>query len=166
MSNETSYPDAPPNLVDLINKLIEPSEPVPISMMPETGGWLVLGAILGAILGAVAIYGFLRYRAHAARNAYRKAALIALDAAGDDPKAIAVILRRTALAAFPRAQVASLSGSDWLAFLDRSAGTDDFSRGAGKILATAPYTGANGADPATCKAAKNWVRHHKSEAEI
>ena len=162
MSDETPDADAPPNLVDLINKLVEPSEPAPISMIPETGGWLVLGLALVAL----AIYGGLRYRAHLARNAYRKAALSALNAAGDDPKAIAVILRRTALAAFPRTKVASLSGSDWLAFLDRSAGMEDFSRGAGQVLATAPYAASKGTDPAVSEVAKNWVRRHQPEAGL
>ncbi|GIT86221.1 DUF4381 domain-containing protein [Roseobacter sp. OBYS 0001] len=159
MSEETPSTDAPTSLVDLINKLVEPVEPAPISMVPQTGGWVVLAVVL--IL--VALYVVLRTRAHLQRNAYRKAALSALEQAGDDAAAIATILRSTALAAFPRAQVASLSGPEWLAFLDRSAGMDDFRNGAGQVLATAPYASPARADPALREAAKNWVRRHQRQ---
>jgi len=50
-----------------------------------------------------------------------------------------VLLRRAALVAYPNNQVASLTGSDWLHFLDESGKTTDFSRGAGRILIDAPY---------------------------
>lgn len=157
MSEEIATADAPTTLVDLINTLVEPVEPAPISMLPQTGGWVVLALILIAL----ATYGGFRTRAHLRRNAYRKAALSALEQAGDDPVAIAAILRSTALAAFPRAEVASLSGPDWLAFLDRSAGTNDFSGGAGRILAAAPYTASPRADPALREVARNWVLRHQ-----
>ena len=160
MNDVTQTPDAPQNLVDLINKLVEPVEPAPISMVPQTGGWVVLALVLIAL----ALYAALGYRTHLRRNAYRKAALSALEKAGDDPAAIAAILRATALAAFPRAQVAGLSGPDWLAFLDRSAGTDDFCNGAGQVLATAPYAAPARPDPALREVAKNWVLHHQRQA--
>lgn len=160
MNKETLSSDGPTSLVDLINKLVEPVEPAPISMVPQTSGWVVLALVLSA----AALYGVFRYRAHMRRNAYRKEALAALERAGDDPAAIAAILRSTALAAFPRAQVASLNGPDWLAFLDRSAGMDDFGSGAGQVLATAPYTSPARADPALREVAKNWVRRHQRQA--
>src|SRR5262245_3171457 len=43
--------------------------------------------------------------------------------------ALALLVRRTALAAFPRQEVASLAGPAWLAFLDRSYGGHEFSQG-------------------------------------
>ncbi|ABG30232.1 DUF4381 domain-containing protein [Roseobacter denitrificans] len=159
MSEKTPSTNAPTSLVDLINKLVEPVEPAPISMVPQTGGWVVLAIVLIVL----ALYGVLRIRAHLRRNAYRKAALSALEQAGDDAAAIATILRSTALAAFPRAQVASLSGPEWLAFLDRCAGMDDFTNGAGQVLATAPYASCARADPALREAAKNWVRRHQRQ---
>src|SRR5262245_21209616 len=54
-------------------------------------------------------------------------------------KALALLVRRTALAAFPRQQVASLAGPAWLAFLDRTYGGQEFSQGPGQILGLAPY---------------------------
>ena len=50
-----------------------------------------------------------------------------------------ILLRRLALAYYPNASVASLTGGDWLNFLDESGNTRNFSRGAGRILIEAPY---------------------------
>lgn len=50
-----------------------------------------------------------------------------------------VLLRRLALAYYPNEKVASLTGSNWLKFLDKSGNTENFSKGAGRILIDAPY---------------------------
>jgi hypothetical protein len=50
-----------------------------------------------------------------------------------------VFLRKMALAHFPDEDVASLTGKQWLAFLDRSGNTRDFTSGPGHVLAEAPY---------------------------
>jgi len=50
-----------------------------------------------------------------------------------------ILLRRLALAYYPNASAASLTGGDWLKFLDESGNTRSFSRGAGRILIEAPY---------------------------
>lgn len=50
-----------------------------------------------------------------------------------------ILLRRLALAYYPDTNIASLTGSDWLSFLDTTGKTQDFSRGAGRILIDAPY---------------------------
>jgi len=49
------------------------------------------------------------------------------------------LLRRVALAQFSRAEVASLTGSSWLDFLDQSAEQKLFNTEAGQLLITAPY---------------------------
>ena len=50
-----------------------------------------------------------------------------------------VLLRRIALAYLPDSNVASLTGSEWLAFLDSTGNTNRFTQGAGRILIEAPY---------------------------
>lgn len=50
-----------------------------------------------------------------------------------------VLLRQLSIANYPRTEVANLTGAEWLAFLDRSGETHEFSRGAGRILVDAPY---------------------------
>jgi hypothetical protein len=52
---------------------------------------------------------------------------------------IPVLLKRTALSAFPRSEVASLSSEKWLAFLDKTMGGKDFTEGEGWLLAELAY---------------------------
>jgi len=147
----------PTNLIDLIDKLVEPVPPAPISMVPQTGGWIVLAVIVVAAAG----YALWRYVGYRRRNAYRQAALADLAGCGDNPTAIAAVLRRTALAAYPRRDVASLSGADWVAFLDRSAGKPLFAGGAGDVLTRAPYTDNPMLAPDLMQAARAWIIHHR-----
>ncbi len=50
-----------------------------------------------------------------------------------------ILLRQLAVNYYPRSETASLTGGDWLQFLDKSGGTEGFSRGAGRVLIEAPY---------------------------
>jgi Domain of unknown function (DUF4381) len=149
------------NLVDLLDRLAEPLEPAPVSMTPQTAGWTVLAVLLALVLAWLAWRWLQQWRA----NAYRRAALAELDAAGDDPAAVADILRRTALAAWPRDRVASLSGADWLRFLDATGGGGGFVDGPGAVLASAPYrSDAAARAPGLGSLAARWVRRHHVEA--
>lgn len=150
--------DGGTSLVDLINELVEPPAPVPVSMTPQTAGWLVLAVLVAAVTVVLVYTGIRRWRA----NAYRRAALAGLDRAGDDPAAIAMVLRRTALAVWPRHEVAHLVGSDWLAFLDATGGNGTFSGPTGQDLVSAPYRREAGAASRELQlAARHWVRGHQ-----
>lgn len=146
------------SLVDLIDRLIEPVEPAPVSMMPQTWAWAVLGLGILAVLAFAVWWVWRRHRT----NAYRGAALRELRAAPHDAAAIAAILRRTALAAYPRSQVAGLAGEDWLHFLDQQIAGDGFVAGPGRIVATAPYDETK-AEPGLFELAERWIRRHRSE---
>lgn len=150
------------NLVELI-ELLEPApEPPPVSMLPQTVGWLWLALVLLAF-GTLAWRAWQRKRA---AEAYRAAALRELDKAGADPARIAEVLRRAALGAFPRAEVAGLHGADWLAFLDRTGGGSAFRTGPGQAIATAPYrpgAPADGVADGLADAAAGWIRHHRRD---
>jgi hypothetical protein len=72
------------------------------------------------------------------------------------------------LSAFPRQEVASLTGDAWLEFLDRTGGTTSFSRGPGRVLGGGQY----GVDalkeseiPALLHAAGSWIQHHRAEGD-
>ncbi|MFV0409056.1 MAG: DUF4381 domain-containing protein [Paracoccus sp. (in: a-proteobacteria)] len=149
-------PDAGDTLIDLIGQLVEPTPPPPVPMVPQTWGWAVLAVLMLAALGW-AIWRWIRHRR---ANAYRRAALRLLESAGDDPARIAEILRRTALAAYPRGTVASLNGAGWLAFLDAQVGGDAFSAGPGRGIATAPYR-IGEPNPQLRPLAANWIRRHR-----
>ncbi|MDV7144967.1 DUF4381 domain-containing protein [Tropicimonas sp. TH_r6] len=146
------------NLIELLDMLKPIPEPEPISMFPATSGWIWLGLALAALL----LWAALLARRHWRANAYRRAALAELDGVGEDPVAIAEILRRTALVAFPRAQVAGLSGDDWLAFLDDSHGGSGFASDLGEILLTAPYRQLDAPETAGLhRLARSWIRTHR-----
>lgn len=154
---------APINLVDLIDQLVKPTAPLPIAMTPQTWGWYAVGLVL---LGAV-LFALWRWQRSHRANAYRRTAMHALHAAGQDPVAISEILRRTALAAFPRTEVAGLRGAEWLAFLDRTGAAkcrgDVFQSGAGRAVAEAPYRMDLTLGDGLQHAALEWVRYHRRE---
>lgn len=144
------------SLVDLLDQLVLPEDPAPVSMMPETAGWWILAAIVVIGLGWLIRHMARDWRA----NAYRRAAVRELELVGEDPAAIAAILRRTALAAWPRQDVAALTGDDWVAFLRRSG---DFPEPMARTLALAPYQPGTEPDEGLSLAAEAWIRHHRRE---
>lgn len=103
-----------------LENLRELAVPTPVAFWPPApGAWIVLAG-LAAIL-ALFLWDMRRW--HRA-NAYRRAALAELDAiaASPPPNARAVeriseVMKRAALVAFPREQVARLSGAKWADFL-------------------------------------------------
>lgn len=149
------------NLVELYEQLEPVEAPAPIAMVPQTEGWAWLAAALLVLI----VYLVRRWRAWHKANAYRRAGLDELKHASDDPAAIAVVLRRTALAGFPRDKVASLFGEGWLSFLDKTDRKAKFAgSAAGKTLITAPYR-ETPPDPELPKKARRWIKRHKRAKE-
>jgi hypothetical protein len=52
---------------------------------------------------------------------------------------ISILLRRLSISLFPRTQVASLTGDEWLRFLDDQVSGHPFTNGKGRVLIDAPY---------------------------
>ena len=135
--------DAQTRVSDPLAGLIDIPLPQEVSLWPQT--WpLRIALALVAAAAVLAIWRFVhRYRA----GKYRREALAELDGirrvADSTPDQVAarlsLLVRRTALGAFPRETVAPLAGPAWLAFLDRSYGGEEFSLGAGRLLISAPY---------------------------
>jgi hypothetical protein len=146
---------------------------------PEAAGWWPLApgwygvALLVLILSAWYVVRRLRrWR----RNAYRREALAALallNARSDraDGRAsvlaeAATLLRRVALSAYPRTQVATLGGDRWLAFLDETGGRGEFAGGAGRVLLAAAYRPFEVPAPDAVEAAlllcERWIRRHRA----
>lgn len=164
MTNPAPQPDGSvpaDSLVGLINQLAEVPQPPPVPMVPQTLGWLVLALMCLAALG---LWGLRLLRRHRA-NAYRRAALRALAAAGDDAAEISAILKRAAMVAYGRRRVAGLSGADWLAFLAETAPKAGFaSRGA--AFGSATYRcDPPPPDPALTELAQAWLRQHRPSAD-
>jgi hypothetical protein len=143
--------------------------PAPISFWPPAPGWW----ILGVTLLAAALILLAKALAHYRRDAYRRQALRELEAIGPARNAVAAqrisaVLKRAALAAFPRGEVARLSGAPWLAFLDRTGRTEAFSKGPAHMLPALALGAAPTADGETIlQEAKRWIRRHRrTEPEL
>jgi len=114
------------------------------SFWPLAAGWWVVIVLLLAALG-FAGYKAYRYRQMKRQQQAILKALATFDhALQRDKNSHAImqmnqLLRRLALMHFPRQQVASLTGKQWLAFLDKTGKTTAFSQGAGQILANGAY---------------------------
>ncbi len=162
MSEDLSALDLP----TLIGRMADIAVPEPVSYAPQTAAWWVVASVLVMAVGVTIYVAFRRRKA----NAYRRQAIFELDALEKRVTAeaaygdLASLVRRTALAAFPRQQVASLHGDDWLAFLDRT-GPGGFRDGPGRSLATAPYDGGRALSAndraMLVRTVRNWIRSHR-----
>ena len=122
--------DAQTKQGDPLAGLIDIPLPQEVSLWPQT--WpLRIAIVLISVLTVLAIWKFVhRYRA----NRYRREALSELDRMRQTTDAAP-----DRLAAQLSLLVRPLTGTAWLAFLDRSYGGDEFSKGAGRWLVSAPY---------------------------
>lgn len=121
--------------------------PDPASWWPPAPGWWLLLALAG--IAALIVWHRRRTRA---RRDLRRLAFLELERIenrfvqrNNERQALeelSVLLRRIAIARYPRTQVAALTGARWLKFLDGVTGDDRFSNGAGRALADAPYNPA------------------------
>lgn len=153
-----------------LDRLVDIVSPPPAPWWPPAPGWSVVAGLAAAALLAVAVKELLRWR----RNAYRRAALRELEtlvaAAKTDPARwteLPSLLKRVALVAYSRYDVAALSGEPWLAFLDETAGSHTFTAAPGQTLLSLAY------DPQsvrrrtpeelvkTADAVRAWIRVHR-----
>ena len=165
----------PPELTVDLARLHDIVVPQAISYAPATIGWYIVGALLLMVIAWLVAHVIRHRRASRyRRDALAELAMIERRVEGTDGgKALAdldVLLKRVALAAYPRVDVASLTGEAWLRFLDRSANTTQFSTGHGRALADLPYATAGdrrtaGTDGrALAAAARAWIRNHHVSA--
>lgn len=134
-----------------------------------------LGGLKGATRGHRDVTGGLRRawaRYRARRRGLRELRRVerVWRADGDDARALESLsrtLRRTAVVIAHDRPVGGLTGEAWLAFLDRTGGTDEFTRGEGRAMTSAPYQDADelawrAIDVAGLIAlTRRWVRHAK-----
>ena len=143
MEPAQSQPDPLTRLA--LDKLADIVTPPPVSWMPQTWGWALLALVAAALL----MFALWRWRGRRVANRYRREALAELtrieqklgDATGraEALEAMPELLKRVALAAWPRDAVASLSGGDWLAFLRKHGGAQSFPEQAAKLLDDLEY---------------------------
>lgn len=72
------------------------------------------------------------------------------------------LLKQVSVSYYKREDVARLNAEGWLDFLDHSGNTNDFTQGAGRILATAPYGDDQHIDgEAVYACCAQWIRKHR-----
>ncbi len=156
-------------------KLQEIELPEPVAMTPQAPGWLVLAGLAALCAAWLLWRGYRRW----ARNAYRRHALTELEKLKADRGApehrsrvlgeLSALVKRTALSAYPRAEVASLAGEAWLGFLDGSIGSTEFTRGPGRALAHLAYAPSAGATLSEDEISgllgtvRRWIRKHRGD---
>lgn len=165
---------------DPLKDLADIHLPDPVSLWPPAPGWWVLGVVLLAIL----VYAVLCLIAHWRQQKRLRAALRELDGAhrtyhdaraqGADANACGLaylqdcntVLKRVALLHSPTDAVARLYGEAWLQFLDAQGDTQEFSRGAGRILGDGGYRPTFDGDVDAIHAlCAEWIRHVYQEEE-
>lgn len=156
----------PASLENLHDIVVPPA----VAWWPVAPGWYGVAIVLLAVCGWFLARRLRRWR----RNAYRREALRALAQLQADgvqggvadvlPQA-ALLLRRVALSAYPRRQVAALYGDRWLEFLDRTGGHGAFAGAAGRVLLAGAYRPAEAPAPdavaAALRACERWIRCHR-----
>ena len=150
--------------------------PATVSWWPLAPGWYVVS---GLLLIALAWFGYKSLQRWMG-NRYRRAALSELhllakgvqSATSRDSslRQIPVLLKRTALSAYPRTQVASLSGQDWTCFLNSKIGIPAFTGSISSTLGYLSYSRGdlNAVDSQAASALLNasalWLKQHQTTA--
>jgi hypothetical protein len=157
---------------DPLAQLADIHLPGEVPFWPPAPGWWVLAGLL--LLGFVLI-GRYYYRQRQTRRRMN-AALFELDqtyrnwqqqSQADDARnqagldllyGINATLKRVALVYYPQVDVAKLTGSAWLRFLDAADQGKDFSEGPGKVLSDGTYRPVFSADvDALYALARRWI---------
>lgn len=152
-----------------LNDIVVPGA---VAWWPLAPGWYVLVAIALITLLVVAVRQWRRWQ----HNRYRRQALLELSSIREQGdlqslQQLPVLLKRAALSAWQREEVAALTGLAWHRFLDQSAGMDRFCVGAGDTLDQLAYAGSGDSLPADAKlrqaleATEFWLKNHQPQSE-
>ena len=147
--------------------------PEAVSWWPLASGWYFLLGLLIIIL-AWFIYISIQHRINSRyrRTALHQLQLLAQEVNKADKRdsvlrQIPILLKRTALTAYPRRQLASLTGKSWHNFLNSKVGTPSFTESSCNSLDCISYSVGSldtvDAEAASelLKACKHWLKHHR-----
>ncbi len=149
-----------------LDRLVDIVEGPEVGLWPLAPAWYCILAVLALQLMYWATKFVVTFRA----NAYRRQALAELESLQQGQAVeLSRLLKRVALVAFPRQQVASLTGEQWVKFLEQSVNGVAFQVGSKNPLANASVLG----DPlhlsdeewnALSHSARQWIRRHRIAA--
>lgn len=151
------------NLPELLERMHDLVMPEAVSWLPQTDGWWILLAWLFGL----ALLVVRKWVIHRQANRYRQEALANLQAlsrsaAQNDSQAaarVAELVKRTALSAYPRSEVAGLYGQAWAEFLIRTGRSDPVIAASAPKLASAAYASDVTLDE-VLPCAERWIRRH------
>ena len=160
----------------LIHGIDEIILPEAVSMWPSAPGWKVLSIII--LLWV--LYRTVNWIKYTWRNRYRGEVLRQIDkiqkqSENDINSVISILphyLKVTALQAYPRHDVASLSGNEWLIFLDLHYAGPSFSKSVGKKLLTISYLPqeqwqiSKEESRTLIKMSRQWIKKHKEAIDV
>jgi hypothetical protein len=153
------------NTQQLIAQLNPLHTPPAVGWWPPAPGWWIL-AVLVLLLLSTLIYVLIR-RARA--NAYRAQALKQLKKLENNGAtaypALNALLKQTAISAYGRKHVASLSGSKWIQLLESHCPKVKLNSAFRQALENGLYqkTGGNSADAEAIKFCRVWIKKHQKE---
>ena len=160
----------------LIHGIDEITLPEAVSWWPTAPGWKALAIIIVILLLFLCVRWIKRWW----RNRYRREALRQLQQvqhhAGKQLQEVVAILpyylKVTALQAYPRQAVASLSGDNWLAFLDKQYSGAAFSEGIGRKLLAVAYLPqdqwqlSEKDSEALISMSRSWISKHREARDV
>ena len=139
------------------------------SRVMTPGWWCLLVATIGLVMLIA-----MRYYYHRQRTAYRYTAIAQLSELTrslrdhqDTPlflQQLTTLLKQVCLTSYPRARVAGLTGVAWVAFLDQTGDTSEFSMGVGQGLVDGGYAPDSNIDTdALTTLCLQWIRNHRDD---
>lgn len=173
MEQFNATPTSPGAPTDPLAQLRDIHLPAAIESWPPAPGWWGL-----TFLGTVAILGFIywlwgRWQA----NKYRREAIKQLDRILDNYDTdgdvtlylydYQLLLKRVALTRYNRGLVANLTGEAWVAFLDKSSNSSEFTMGAGQALIDGNYVATHNVEIESAdidqlhQLGRQWIRKHR-----
>ena len=147
--------------------------PCDISLLPTAPGWQFLGMLIGIYV----FYRTIQFSRLWFKNRYRRVALNAIAERGrhnsspiDVAGKLPFYLKATALQAYPRQQIAAMSGQQWLSFLDSQSEGVYFSGPIGVKLLSIAYQAKSDWHLTTDEAeslirmSQTWIKHHNGQS--
>ena len=153
-----------------------PVEPLPlrdihlpeaVGWWPPAPGWWLLLITMVVLVAAIAVFRHLRKRRQLRRTVLAELNRIRRQYnQAHDPvelvQALSSLMRRASISFYQREDTASLTGNEWLQYLDKTAQRKNFEHGDGSILASAPYLPANSPIETDCakllSLCEDWLR--------
>jgi hypothetical protein len=172
MAQSPSAPANPgiiaPTQSDPLAQLRDIHLPAAIEAWPPAPGWWGLAFLCAVALSILVYWAWGKWQA----NKYRREAIRQLDKIAEtydkngDARVFLhdyqLLLKRVALTHYSRDRVANLTGESWVAFLDESSNSSEFTMGAGQVLIDGNYIENPSIDVSQLyDLGRHWIRKHK-----